>query len=155
MQPGSKLGLITLITTCLADASAARSAAPQATDREPTWYSYECGYLRPSDWLPAMRRAIESGEIPDPRTKVMPPIAPRSSFGSPPAEPCVTWEHIHPYEDSAQVLLKNFSASQLLDLMADASNDLMSVHGNNFDFVARGFVYCLFCPRPPETLRTD
>ena len=95
----------------------------------------DCGFLPPAVYLEEIRRGVREGLIPDPLTKKIPPIAPGTRGVSTAAVPCLSSAQIHPFEDTAQLLLTNFSGSQLLDLMADAANDLMSVHGDNFDFI--------------------
>ncbi len=85
--------------------------------------------------LDELRASVARGEIRDPSRRSIPFIPPPSSSssdGGPP--PCLSGAHIFPFEDSAGLLLTNYSTGELLDFMADAANALMATHGDNFDF---------------------
>lgn len=96
---------------------------------------FECGYRPPQRWVEEVRAAVTRGEIPDPATRVIPPIRrgqPRTGSG---IMPCLSPAHIFPYEDTNQILLTDYSTGQLIDLMVSAANDLMAAHGDIYDFV--------------------
>lgn len=56
---------------------------------------------------------------------------------------CLSPAHIFPYEDTAQVLVSNYSTDQLLDLVVDAGNALTATHGDLYDFVGIWFNFPL------------
>ncbi|MCH7527595.1 MAG: hypothetical protein IID39_09170, partial [Planctomycetes bacterium] len=96
---------------------------------------FDCAYRTPGEWLAEVRAAVARGEIPDPATRPIPPIAPgkpRARLGE---TPCLSGAHIFPFEDTKQILLTNFSNGELIDLMVTAANDLLATHGDNYDFV--------------------
>ena len=97
--------------------------------------AFECGYCSPAEWLDEMSAAVDRGEILDPAARTIPQIAPRRPSTAGAGAPCLTPAHIFPFEDSSQLLLTNFSAGQLIDFMVSAANELMSTHGDNYDFV--------------------
>lgn len=103
--------------------------------------NFECGTVGIDDSLKQFQAAVAAGEIPDPATKKLPNVAPRSWFGGPAGGvagggiPTVTSDDIFLYEDTSQVLLSNFGFGQLTNLMVDAANDLLAIHGDNFDFI--------------------
>lgn len=96
-----------------------------------------CGYQSPEEALEAIRRAVAAGQILDPSKRPLPAVAPRVARpglrGG--GVPTVTPSDIFPFEDSASLLTTNFSDGQLFNLMAQASNALMSAHGDNYDFI--------------------
>lgn len=89
----------------------------------------------------ALREAVAAGLIPDPRTKLLrqgapavrPPVTPRRRALSP--------DDLFPYEDTASVLVTNFTDGQLLDLMADGANAVTAVHGDVYDFIGFWLAY--------------
>ena len=96
---------------------------------------FECGSRPPQFWVDEVRAAVARGEIPDPATRVIPPILRRRPRTPSDLTPCLSPAHIYTYEDTDQVLLTDFSIGQLIDLMTDAANELLATHGDNFDFV--------------------
>ncbi len=97
-----------------------------------------CGYQTPEEVRAAIRTAVEAGQIHDPALRVLPKVAQRPAAPAGPrggSEPTVMPADIFPYEDTAGVLLTNFTNGQLFDLMAAASNSLLAAHGDNFDFI--------------------
>ena len=97
--------------------------------------SLDCGYRPPVEWLAEMRDAVARGEVPDPRTRSIPPIppaAPRPSGGGP---PIVGTDDFFAYPDSSGLLLTDFTDVDLIYLMIDAANALLAAHGDSFDFV--------------------
>lgn len=92
---------------------------------------FECGFetMRPD---PA---AIARGEIRDPSRQPLPAIEPRSRPARGSAPFCITTDHIMPYEDTAQVLITDFTTGRLKQLLAGVANAMMAAHGDNFDFV--------------------
>ncbi len=112
---------------CAAAALVARGASVAQT--------FECGYLDPDVWLEEVRAAVARGEIPDPRARAIPPIEPGHPHVASLGTPTLTTADIFPYEDTNGVLLTNYSTGQLLDLLVDAANDVMALHGDNYHFV--------------------
>ncbi len=108
-----------------------RPPEPAATE-SPT---FRCGYRAPAEWLADLRAAVDRGEIPDPTTRRIPPIRPGRPRSEPRGTPCLTPQHIFAFEDTDQLLLTDFSGGALVELMVTAANDLLSVHGDNYDFV--------------------
>ncbi len=101
----------------------------------PAFGQLDCGYKSPEYWMQQLRDAVARGEIDDPLTRPMPVVQPGNPQHASGAPTCLTTDHIFQYEDTGGVLLTNFSNGQLFDLMVDASNDVMTAHGDNFDFV--------------------
>ncbi len=96
---------------------------------------HTCDYRPPGAWVAEVEAAVARGEIVDPAAKRLPEVAPRTALAGVDPTPCLSPLHVFPHEDSAQVLLTNFSDGQLLNLMADGANALMAAHGDNFDFI--------------------
>jgi hypothetical protein len=96
---------------------------------------FECGFVTPAEHREALDRAIRLGLIEDRRLSPLPAVAPRSRGVSAVGIPCLTTAQIHPYEDTAGVLLTDYEEGELYDLMADAANELMTTYGDNFDFI--------------------
>ncbi|MHC4413949.1 MAG: hypothetical protein ACYS0G_01560 [Planctomycetota bacterium] len=90
--------------------------------------------MPPVQWLAEIREAVERGEIADPRLRRRPVLPPPQPRLGPPA-PCLTPEHVFPFEDTNRILLTDFSVGQFIDLMTTAANELLSVHGDSYDFV--------------------
>ena len=105
-----------------------------------TFEEQGCGYQSPEQSQAAIAAAVAAGEIADPVHRPLPRVAPRTILPGATLRgggvPTVTQADIFPWEDTAQLLLTNFSDGALFDLMASASNDLLTAHGDNFDFVA-------------------
>src|SRR5688572_10688156 len=103
----------------------ATGASAQVELRDPA--SLGCPYRPPARWVEELRAAAEKGEVVDPRERPIPPIAPRPerhALGGGP--PCLTNEHVFAYEDTARLLLTDFSDGQLIALMVDAANALLA-----------------------------
>lgn len=99
----------------------------------------DCDYQSPERVQAALQAAVAAGEIPDPTQKVLPPVIPRSQRRGMVAGagvPTVTPDDIFFFEDTAGLLATNFSDGQLFNLMADATNAVLTEMGDNFDFVA-------------------
>ena len=96
---------------------------------------HACHYRPPGAWVAEVEAAAARGEIDAPATRRLPAVAPRTALAGVDPTPCLSTLHVFPHEDSAQVLLTNFSDGQLLNLMADGANALMVAHGDNFDFI--------------------
>jgi len=140
------LAAILCASVCLSARAQAPSSAPPASAR------FECGYQSPEQTLAAIRAAVAAGLIADPAMRPLPRVAPRAVFGGQQrggGVPTVTTADIFPFEDSASLLLTNFTQGQLANLMAQATNALLAVEGDNFDFV--GF-FLNFAPTPPHGL---
>ncbi|MFQ5494480.1 MAG: hypothetical protein ACE5EX_03785, partial [Phycisphaerae bacterium] len=120
----------------LASAKNPVAAAPVKTLVSPIT-EYDCGHRSPEEWLKDVREAVARGEILDPRTRRIPPIAPAvQRQGSPTCIPTPTTADIFPFEDTNSLLLTNFSNGQLFNLMSQAGNALLAAQGDNFDFIA-------------------
>ena len=96
---------------------------------------FQCGYRSPAHWLAEIEAAVTRGEIADPASRHIPPIAPGRGPAGPDEMPCLSPAQIYLFEDTYSILLSDFSEGELIDLMVTAANDLLSVHGDNFDFV--------------------
>ena len=94
----------------------------------------ELRYLTPGHVTRAIDRATEAGEIADPRARRLPAVAPRTPHLPRAGQP-LSHDDIFPFEDSASVLLTNFSDGQLIDLMVEAANAAILAAGDNFDFI--------------------
>lgn len=94
-----------------------------------------CGYLSLEEFLQEFHDAIDRGEITDPATKSLPPIAPRMEVGALSPGPLGPGD-IFPYEDTQGILRTNYSGGQLSALMVAAANALMAEHGDQWDFIA-------------------
>ncbi|MCH8251497.1 MAG: hypothetical protein IID36_03485, partial [Planctomycetes bacterium] len=149
---GAYTGFVVVVASCLVspfdgeaqaadeasnqDPSVARRiAADTKPESPPSIPRFECGYRSPAAWMDAVRSAVARGEIADPTTREIPPIAAGVRRGGPSGSVCLSRGHIFPFEDSQGLLLTDFSDGELVDLMVTAANDLMSVHGDNFDFI--------------------
>lgn len=105
----------------------------------PAVHPFDCSYKSAEQVQAALRAAVIAGEIQDPARKPLPTVAPRrrppdaSRAGG--ASTMIPAD-IFPFEDSNSVLLSNFSNGQMFSLMIDATNAVLSSHGDNFDFVA-------------------
>ena len=96
---------------------------------------FDCGFRSPQEWLNAFVAGVARGDAPDPSTRDLPPVAPRSTSAVSGAPPCLSNAHVFPFEDTNQVLLTNYSVCQLINLMSNATNAVLTTHGDNFDFV--------------------
>jgi hypothetical protein len=112
-------------------ASVDRSAEAQGAD----FQHFECGMRSPQYWLEELRAAKTRGEIGDPAARPVPPITPGRQRAAPGAAPCLSLAHVFTFEDTAQILLSDFSDGQLIDLLINAANDMMAVYGDIYDFV--------------------
>ncbi|MEE8169405.1 MAG: hypothetical protein V3T70_02545 [Phycisphaerae bacterium] len=116
--------------------TAAHGQPQPAADRHAA--AFDCGFMTTEEMLAELYAGVARGEVPDPSTKLGINVAPRRAGGFQVrggGVPTVTTSDIFPFEDSASVLITNFSDAQLIDLMADATNALLATHGDNFDFV--------------------
>lgn len=105
---------------------------PPTDEANPEVNPFECGFQSRDVLLAELKAAIERGDVPDPRTRPLPEVKPRP--GRPQrGVPVVTADDVFPYEDSAGLLLTNFSTTDLLLFMGQAANALMVEHGDNFD----------------------
>jgi len=93
-----------------------------------------CGYRCPEACVADLDAAIRSGDIESPQSRMIPRIA-SIPAGAVARERSLTPDDIFPYADVDEVLLGNFSNGQLFDLLAEAANVLLSLHGDRFDFV--------------------
>jgi len=118
-----------------------RGKAPDSPQATPLIHAargqYDCAYQSPEKSSAAIREAVARGEIADPTIDLLPP---RGGVAGAPVGgncvPIVTRDDIFPYEDSAGVLLTNFSDGQLFSLMSNAANALILSEGDDFDFIA-------------------
>lgn len=142
-------GLVALLATSGGRAEPGRPAASapvgrgpgavRSTDAETRLVTpFDCGTTSPEAAREAFRAAVEAGLIDDPAQRPLPQVRSRTDRGGAAAAvtPLATQDDLFLYEDSAGVLLTNYSDAQLNTLMADATNALLSEHGDNFDFVA-------------------
>lgn len=115
--------------------AAAAVTGDQPAARVPRGQEFDCGYRPPEFWLEELRAAVRRGEIADPRDRPLPVVAPGAPQSTGVVPDCLMGQHIFRFEDSDELLLNNFSAGALLDLMAQAANAVVAAHGDNFDFV--------------------
>jgi len=94
----------------------------------------EIGYWAPSSYREAIRRDVAAGRIQDPRLKLTQPVR-RGTRAAAATTGCIDASHLFLFEDTAQLLLTNFSDGQLLGLMADAANALIAQEGDQYDFI--------------------
>jgi hypothetical protein len=100
---------------------------------------HDCGYRSPAEALTAIRAAVEAGEIADPTARPLPDVRPRRAESTAlrgGVVPMVTPDDLFFFEDTTRLLTTPFSDGQLFHFMADATNDVLARHGDNFDFVA-------------------
>ena len=121
-----------LLASCVLSAPLIAATGPEVAD---TPRHFECGFQAVRPDPEARRAAVARGEFPDPSTRPPPSFGPRTREPSESASLCITPEHIMPFEDTAQVLLTDFSTERLKRLLADAANAVMATYGDNFDFI--------------------
>ncbi len=113
----------------------------EASDEVPkvTLESFDCDYQSSEKVEIAILDAVAAGEIQDPRQRQLPEVVEREQFFQPNFRgggvPTVTQADIFQFEDSAGLLLTNFSDGALFNLMSQAANQLMVANGDNFDFI--------------------
>ena len=129
--------MLSLTDGVLAAVAAVAGIHPQAARMA----ELDCGYRAPPDWVAAVREAVERREIPDPSRRKLPALprvpakhADRSSGIAGPA-PCLGPNQLFPFEDTADLLLTDFSDGQLVAFMTEAMNALLASRGDRFDFV--------------------
>jgi hypothetical protein len=97
--------------------------------------SEACGFLEASvgahSYLDALRSGVRAAPITHRPDHVV-ARQPVQYFGT---APTVTASDLFLYEDSASLLLSNFSNDDLFDLMTEAANALIAERGDNFDFM--------------------
>lgn len=139
------VGLLSILTQNSLSAQVASRPDHSALEEAPhekssattqTIHEYSCGFRSAEDWVKSFQEAVRRGEIADPKTKRIPQVAPRIAMSNAPVVvPTPNTDDIFLFEDSASVLLTNFSFGQLDSLMIDATNALLNEHGDNFDFI--------------------
>jgi len=99
---------------------------------------FECATVHPDTLMQQLREAVWRGEMidhtlfpPPPVTKVS-PLSHDSLTPKTPIEPA----DLFLYEDSASLLLTNFSNGALFNLMTKAANKLIARDGDQWDFIA-------------------
>ena len=92
----------------------------------------------PDYYVNAFQAAIAAGEIEDPRDKPFPNLPPARDFGSIAGigAPPVTADDLYLFEDSNDILVNTFSLGQALELMRQATIEVLTEHGDSYDFVA-------------------
>lgn len=96
---------------------------------------HDCGFRRNDEILSEFQAAIDRGEIDDPALQAIPqvsqfqPVAARAAAG-----PLNTGD-LFIYEDTDQVLVNFFTDGELFAFMVQAANELMTVHGDNYDYI--------------------
>ncbi len=126
MSRTRRISLVTTLAVGCLPATLARAADVQTL--------LDCGTVRPEQWVADLGAAVASGEVPDPRSRPLPVLAPGQPQRGGGAV-CLTREHIFPFEDTNSVLLTNFTEIQLFLLLLDATNTMLATHGDNYDFV--------------------
>lgn len=138
--PGNRSGAYSLSATRTAlTVSAIMSLALSTLAQEqrplnPT----DCGFQPRDVVLKAIADAVAAGEIPDPTRKVLPVVQARTNLAGAAGVggvPTVMPDDIFFFEDSESRLVEGFSTGQLFNLMADATNAVLTDLGDNFDFI--------------------
>lgn len=117
------------------------SAAVHAQDDTPMTRiaraQLDCGTLPPGQGLRAYLDDLAAGRIASPAYLTKPVLveSDRTHTDAAPYETTMTGLQIFSYEDSASLLLTNFSYGQLYNLMTQAANAMIAAHGDNYDFV--------------------
>ncbi len=96
---------------------------------------FECGFKGSEYWIQEIQRAVAAGVIPDPSQRTLPELPPGRPMQAGSGD-CLSPDQIFPYEDSAGLLLTNYQNAELFNLMVTAANEVLSLHGDSFDFVA-------------------
>ena len=131
---GIGASVLLIAATSWAGGNEAGGPEPPAAARD--FGSFECGYLAAGNWREELRAAVARGQIIDPATRPLPAIEPRSRGALEMAPACaLSTAHLFPFEDSAQLLLTNYSVAEVKVFLAEAANALMASHGDNFDFI--------------------
>lgn len=115
--------LVALVLALAPSLGQSQTTAPARTA------SSQCGFNESSALLREHIQKLRTGALPSRRS---PAVSPGRGPSGPQA---VSPDDIFAYEDSASLLLTNFSFDDLEMLMVDAANALMLAHGDSFDFV--------------------
>ncbi len=109
-------------------------AQPDAPPRLPTHW---CGTTSPSAFARAIHDAAALGLVADPALAPTVPVRPRVDLPEwrPRGAPCLAPEQIYLYEDSASLLVSNYSDGELFAFMVEAANQLIADWGDNYDFI--------------------
>ncbi|HYN63906.1 MAG TPA: hypothetical protein VES36_04820, partial [Candidatus Limnocylindrales bacterium] len=131
----SRAALLGLLLWSAAATPASAGPAPQEAPPRP-FSDFDCGLPRMAAATKRYVADIRAGRI----VRPAPPLVARASH--PPASPAdggapvVMADDLFLYPDSASLLLTSFSDEDLIGLMTDAANALLSQRGDEFDFVA-------------------
>jgi hypothetical protein len=132
-----KCGLRQPIVAVVLTAVLLGTVAPVTASKDPvtrTPPAVWCATRPANEELAGWRAAIERGEIPDPATRPI-PVIPESVWRYRTSGPrSLTTDDIYLFEDTDELLLTDFTVEQIKNLMASAVNDLMSVHGDIYDY---------------------
>ncbi|MCH8149420.1 MAG: calcium-binding protein, partial [Planctomycetes bacterium] len=99
-----------------------------------TNFEFDCGTQAPGIFLAQFLEGVARGEVPDPSIAPLPEVAPRQEplmMGVGPLGP----DDLFLFEDTAGLLLTNYTSAQLNALMVQAANAVLAAHGDNFDFI--------------------
>ena len=135
--------LAAALGTCVLLSTANATDIPNSTGRSPKFQylvepgpitpeNFVCGTRPAHEYLEAFNAAVARGEIPDPKLKSL-------TAGNPPSigslyTDTLTGLDLWLYPDVNNLLVSDFSDGALFNLMTQASNDLMTAHGDQFDF---------------------
>ncbi|MCZ6653687.1 MAG: hypothetical protein O7D91_11755 [Planctomycetota bacterium] len=99
-----------------------------------TNFEFDCGTQAPGIFLAQFLEGVARGEVPDPSIAPLPEVAPRQEplmMGVGPLGP----DDLFLFEDTAGLLLTNYTSAQRNVLMVQAANAVLAAHGDNFDFI--------------------
>ncbi len=96
----------------------------------------DCGYISSNSWLRDIADSVARGEFTDPAQRTLPRLAPRLlQQAGQGCAPMVVRDDLFLFEDTAQLLLTNFTDGALFNLMTSAANALLTDRGDSYDFV--------------------
>lgn len=111
------------------------ASASGATRRDTDSAAFDCAYRPSADWFDELLAAYQRGEIADPAARPVPPLPQTAPHSVSRHVAALSHDDIFPFEDTDGLLLTDFSEGALYDLMIVAANALLSVHGDNYDFI--------------------
>lgn len=91
-------------------------------------------YISPGDWKSELKASIDAGKIEDPAKQPLIEVAPLRG-PSVSAATVSTSNVIFPFEDTGGVLVGQGAPGELFAIMAQAANEVVNTHGDDFDFI--------------------
>jgi fibronectin type 3 domain-containing protein len=97
---------------------------------------HECGLKSPEETVAAVQEAVEAGLVESSEDRLRWALAPATTLrGGAGAIGPLGPDDVFLYEDSEDVLRRFFFDGELFVLMFQAANDLVAVHGDQYDFI--------------------